>query len=152
MGFSVLRKEQVLPVSMEKAWDFFSDPKNLNEITPDDMTFRIMSTLPERMYEGMLIHYKISPFLSIPMDWVTEISHIRENEFFIDEQRFGPYRLWHHEHHFKETDKGILMTDLLQYDIGMGLIGNLAGMIFVHRKVKSIFEYRYEKLKILFPG
>ena len=152
MSLQTLKREQTLPVSMEKAWDFFSDPENLNEITPEDMTFRIMSTLPEKMYEGMLIHYKISPFLSIPMDWVTEITHIREKEFFIDEQRIGPYRIWHHEHHFRKTENGILMTDLLNYDVGMGVLGSIAGAVFVHRKVRSIFDYRYEKLKNLFPG
>ncbi|HMV78279.1 MAG TPA: SRPBCC family protein [Leptospiraceae bacterium] len=152
MSLQTLKREQTLPVSMEKAWDFFSDPENLNEITPEDMTFRIMSTLPEKMYEGMLIHYKISPFLSIPLDWVTEITHIREKEFFIDEQRIGPYRIWHHEHHFRKAENGILMTDLLNYDVGMGVLGSIAGAVFVHRKVRSIFDYRYEKLKNLFPG
>ncbi len=152
MSVQILKREQTIPVSIEKAWDFFSDPKNLNEITPEDMTFRIINSLPERMYEGMLIHYKISPFLSIPMNWLTEITHIREKEFFIDEQRIGPYRLWHHEHHFSKTEKGILMTDLLHYDIGMGFLGNIAGAVFIHRKVRSIFDYRFEKLKVLFLG
>ena len=104
-----LKVEQFLPISLEKAWDFFSSPKNLNEITPPEMTFKILYDIPEKMYEGLMISYKVSPMLNIPLDWVTEITHIKENEFFVDEQRLGPYSIWHHEHHFKEIDGGVEM-------------------------------------------
>lgn len=142
---------QVLPIDLETAWKFFSSPKNLNEITPEDMTFKITSDVPEEMYEGLFITYKISPFLGIQMDWCTEITHIKDQSFFVDEQRKGPYNIWHHEHHFEKVPEGVLMTDILHYDIGMSFLGSIAGALFVHKKVESIFTYRYQKLETLFP-
>jgi len=103
------------------------------------------------MYEGLFITYKISPFLGIQMDWCTEITHIKDQSFFVDEQRKGPYNIWHHEHHFKAIPEGVLMTDILNYDIGMSFLGSIAGALFVHKKVESIFTYRYQKLETLFP-
>src|SRR5688572_25328174 len=105
-----LISKQFLPVDFDKAWDFFSSPKNLNEITPPGMVFEIVSELPEKMYEGIFIVYRLSPFLNIPMQWVTEITHIREKQFFVDEQRKGPYKIWHHEHHFEKVEGGVMMT------------------------------------------
>ena len=123
----VLKQEQFLPISIQQAWKFFATPRNLNEITPADMTFEITSPLPDKMYEGLIITYRIKPLLNIAVDWVTEITHIREMEFFIDEQRSGPYKIWHHEHHFKAVDGGVIMTDLLYYDIGKSIFGWIAG-------------------------
>lgn len=143
---------QDLPISLEEAWAFFSSPKNLNEITPPEMNFRILDELSEKMYPGMFIRYRIVPFLGIPMYWVTELTHIREGEFFVDEQRSGPYKIWHHEHHFTPIPGGVRMTDKLYYDIGMGPLGWLAGQLFVHKQVRSIFDYRYTKLQQLFPA
>jgi ligand-binding SRPBCC domain-containing protein len=145
-----LKQEQFLPISLDQAWDFFATPKNLNEVTPSDMVFEITSELPEKMYEGLIITYKIKPMLNISMNWCTEISHIKDKMFFVDEQRKGPYNIWHHEHHFKEVPGGVLMTDLLYYDIGMSLFGWLAGKLFVHKKVKQIFTYRYKTLESYF--
>jgi ligand-binding SRPBCC domain-containing protein len=142
--------KQFLSINIEQAWDFFSSPHNLNKITPDGIHFKILNNLPEKMYPGMLITYQIKPFLDIPFDWVTEISHVQERRYFIDEQRLGPYRLWHHEHHFEQVDGGILMTDKLYYDIGKSIFGWLAGKLFVHKKVEAIFNYRYQKLEELF--
>lgn len=139
--------KQFLPISIDEAWDFFSSPKNLNEITPPNMVFEIVSELPEKMYEGIFIIYRLSPFLSIPMQWVTEITHIREKQFFVDEQRKGPYRIWHHEHHFEKVEGGVMMTDRLHYDIGKSFLGKLAGALFVHRMVRNIFEYRRQVLE-----
>lgn len=144
--------EQFLPITLEEAWTFFSSPKNLNLITPPELEFRILDELPDQMYQGMLIRYKIKPMLNIPLDWVTEITMIKDQQFFIDEQRKGPYRIWHHEHHFKAVDGGVLMTDKLYYDIGMGFIGTLAGKLWVDGQVKSIFDFRRIKLKELFPA
>ncbi|MBP6385119.1 MAG: SRPBCC family protein [Pseudarcicella sp.] len=146
----VLRSQQFLPISLSHAWDFFSSPKNLNEITPEDMVFKITSVLPEKMYQGMFITYKIAPVMNVPLDWVTEITQIEVNKYFVDEQRKGPYNIWHHEHHFQETQGGVLMTDILHYDIGMGVLGWIAGKLYVDAKVKGIFEYREKKLKELF--
>ncbi len=145
-----LYQEQILPLSLKEAWDFFATPKNLNEVTPKELEFKIMSPLPDVMYEGLLINYKIKPMFNIPLDWCTEITHIKHMEYFIDEQRQGPYRMWHHEHHFEETDKGVLMKDLLYYDIGKSFLGSLAGTLFVHKKVKEIFHYRYQALESYF--
>lgn len=142
--------EQFLPISLEEAWTFFSSPKNLNLITPPELEFRILDDLPDQMYQGMMIRYKIKPMLNILLDWVTEITMIKDHQFFIDEQRIGPYKVWHHEHHFKAVDGGVLMTDKLYYDIGMGPLGYLAGKLWVDRQVQGIFKFREVKLKELF--
>lgn len=146
----LLEKEQFLPIPLAQAWEFFCHPKNLNEITPPDMTFHITSQVPEVMYEGLLITYKVSPLLGIKLDWTTEITHIQEHVYFVDEQRFGPYKMWHHEHHFREAPGGVMMTDRLYYAIGWGPFGWLAGALFVHGKVRGIFEFRERKLKEMF--
>jgi ligand-binding SRPBCC domain-containing protein len=137
-----LKQEQFLPISLEAAWDFFSTPKNLNEITPDDLVFEVTSQLPEKIYEGLIITYRIKPMLNIPINWCTEITHVKPQVYFVDEQRKGPYNIWHHEHHFKAVEGGVLMTDILHYDIGMSVLGWLAGKLFVHTKVREIFKYR----------
>lgn len=146
-----LQSKQWLPISLNQAWDFFSSPKNLNEITPEDMVFEIKSDIPEKMYAGMFIVYSIRPILNIPVKWVTEITHVEDKKFFIDEQRVGPYSIWHHEHHFEEKDGGVLMTDILHYDVGKSFLGVIASKLFVDKKVKGIFEYREKKLEKLFP-
>jgi ligand-binding SRPBCC domain-containing protein len=150
MPVKTLKSTQFLPISMEVAWNFFSSPRNLNEITPEDMTFNIISEMPEKMYEGLIIIYKVAPMLNIPLTWVTEITHISENRYFIDEQRKGPYRLWHHEHHFREVEGGVQMTDILHYDVGKGPFGRIASWLFVDKRVKEIFEFREKRLKELF--
>lgn len=145
-----IKQEQYLPISLDSAWDFFATPKNLNEVTPDDMVFEITSELPDKMYEGLIITYRIRPMLNIPINWCTEITHIKERSFFIDEQRKGPYKIWHHEHHFKEVVGGVLMTDLLYYDIGKSFFGWVLGRLFVHKRVKEIFDFRYKALEKYF--
>ncbi len=145
-----LKQEQFLPISLDQAWEFFATPKNLNEVTPADMVFEITSHLPDKMYEGLIITYRIKPMLNIPIDWCTEITHIKEKEFFVDEQRKGPYNIWHHEHHFKAVEGGVMMTDLLYYDIGKSVFGWLAGKLFVNQKVEAIFKYRYKTLEKYF--
>ena len=152
MTIKTLKTTQILPISIEEAWAFFSSPANLNNITPSDMRFDITSEVPEKMYEGLIITYKVSPFLNLPLDWVTEITHIREPHYFVDEQRKGPYRIWHHEHHFREVDGGVEMTDILHYDVGKWVFGRLASLIFVDRKVRQIFSFREKKLEELFPA
>jgi ligand-binding SRPBCC domain-containing protein len=141
-----LKRTQFLPISLDEAWEFFSTPKNLNEITPPNMTFTITSELPEKMYEGLMITYRITPILNIPIEWCTEITKIKDHQYFIDEQRKGPYRIWHHEHHFKEVENGIIMTDILYYEIGFSFLGTLAGRLFVDKKIASIFDYRHQIL------
>jgi len=150
---NVKRKEwqQLIPAPFEKVWHFFSRPENLDAITPDDMSFEIVSDIANTaMYEGMLIQYKVSPLLNIKMNWVTEITHIRDKQYFIDEQRFGPYALWHHQHHFKQTDGGILMTDILHYKVPFGIIGTIADAVFVDNKIEEIFNHRVKAVEKIF--
>lgn len=147
-----LKQEQFLPISLEAAWAFFTSPKNLNEITPDDLVFEVTSELPDKIYEGLIITYRLKPMLNIPVSWCTEITHIKEGSFFVDEQRKGPYNIWHHEHHFKAVESGVLMTDILHYDIGKSVFGWLAGKLFVHAKVREIFRFRFETLEKHFAG
>ncbi len=142
--------EQILPVSLSEAWDFFSSPKNLDLITPDDMSFEIKSGAGTKTFAGQIITYKIKPLLNIPMNWVTEITQCVEGQYFIDEQRFGPYRFWHHQHHFKEIENGILMNDILHYVLPFGPLGELIGKLFIHKKVMNIFSYREKKLNEIF--
>jgi ligand-binding SRPBCC domain-containing protein len=145
-----IKTEQLLPLSLLEAWVFFATPRNLNAVTPKELEFRITSDVPDTMYEGLMITYKIKPMLNIPIDWVTEITHIKELNYFVDEQRKGPYKMWHHEHHFKEVKEGVLMIDILTYDIGKSIFGWIAGKLFVHRKVEEIFQYRNKALATYF--
>lgn len=142
-----LKQQQFLPISLEEAWDFFSNPKNLNKITPSDLVFEITSGVPETIYEGLMITYKIKPMLNFPIKWCTEITQVKEKEVFVDEQRKGPYALWRHEHRFEELNGGVLMTDILNYRIGKSVFGWVAGKLFVHKKVREIFNYRQKVLK-----
>lgn len=144
MKVHVLKREQFLPISKAEAWEFFSTPRNLDLITPPDMGFQIKTLPSEEMYEGEIITYrvKILPGLWIP--WVTEIKSVTDGECFIDEQRAGPYRFWHHRHHFEEKDGGVLMTDLVHYALGFWPFGEIPHALFVKPKLERIFDYRYE--------
>jgi ligand-binding SRPBCC domain-containing protein len=144
-----LKRKVILKHSLEEAWRFFSNPKNLKIITPDYMGFDITSELDEEMYEGMIISYKVSPLLGIKMDWMTEITHIKDKTFFVDEQRIGPYKLWHHQHHFKQVENGVEMTDIVHYAAPMGFLGKAVEPFLVRPKLKEIFDYREKKMKEL---
>ncbi len=148
----LLRTEQAIPISLEEAWDFFSSPLNLAKITPKEMNFIVTSDYNKetKMYPGMIITYKVSPILGIKMNWMTEITHVKEGEYFVDEQRFGPYALWHHQHHFKAIKGGVLMKDILNYAIPYGIIGRLGNTILVDKQIKKIFDYREKAIKSLF--
>lgn len=143
---------QRLPIDLDTAWDFFSSPANLKTITPPYMGFEITSGFNpgEKMYAGMMISYIVKPLLGIPMEWVTEITHVRDRAFFVDEQRLGPYALWHHQHHFKAIEGGVEMRDIIHYRAPMGPLGKIAVALFIRKKVESIFDYRYQKLEGLF--
>lgn len=142
-----LEYQQLLPISLDEAWDFFSRPENLNEITPDDMQFEILTENIPRMYEGQIIQYNVTPFPMMKMGWVTEITHVEDRKMFVDEQRFGPYAFWHHQHIFEEMENGTLMTDILHYRVPLGIVGKLINALFIERKVKGIFEYRFHVLE-----
>lgn len=146
MTIHTLEQEQRLPISLDAAWEFFSSPRNLDEITPGDLGFKIVSLPGEKMYEGQIITYKvkIAPMLWVP--WVTEIKCVDEGRSFVDEQRFGPYKFWHHRHTFEEIPGGVLMRDLVHYGLGFGPIGAIAHAVFVGAKLKSIFDFRKNEL------
>ena len=139
---------QRLPISLEQAWDFFSSPANLKEITPAKLNFKILDDYQgEKMYAGQVISYFVSPIFGIPLRWTTEITHVKDREYFIDEQRFGPYALWLHKHFFKEIPGGVEMTDFLHYAVPLGFIGRLANAIVVKGQIDTIFSYRYKLLE-----
>lgn len=142
-----LKREQLLKTDIKTAWTFFSNPKNLNEITPPDLNFEIISELKENMYNGQIIIYKIGILPGIKQSWVTEIKAVEPGKMFIDEQRFGPYKFWHHKHIFEETEKGVLAIDLIHYSLPFGFIGRLVYNLFVKSKLNEIFTYRYNTLE-----
>jgi ligand-binding SRPBCC domain-containing protein len=147
-----LEFSQKMPVSLTEAWSFFSSPLNLAKITPKEMAFTVTSntTAATQMYPGMIITYKVSPLLGIKLDWMTEITQVQDEKYFIDEQRFGPYKFWHHQHHFQEIPGGVLMNDILTYGMPLGILGQLANGIFVANKLQQIFSYRKQKIEALF--
>lgn len=145
-----LETVQQLPISLKEAWEFFSSPKNLATITPDSLGFEIRTKLPDEMYEGLFIQYTVRPLLGIKTTWVTEITHINKPFFFVDEQRVGPYKIWHHQHHFKEIPGGVEMTDIVDYHLPMGFLGKLGHSPVVKPRLKQIFDYRWKKLEELF--
>lgn len=137
--------KQFLKTDIETIWDFASSPANLKEITPDYMLFNIISkNLPEKMYPGMIIAYEVSPILNIKMKWLTEITQVKDKSFFIDEQRMGPYKMWHHQHLFEEQNDGVLMTDIVTYIPPFGIVGNIANAVFIKKQLRNIFDYRYK--------
>lgn len=150
MKIYTLHSIQNLPISVSEAWDFLSNPDNLKVITPDYMGFHIQSKTDRPMYAGQIIEYIVTPILGIKTKWVTEITHVKKEEYFVDEQRFGPYSLWHHTHFIKEIDGGVQMEDIVKYKLPLGKLGQLAHPILVKPKLNEIFEFRKNKLTKLF--
>ncbi|WP_373058709.1 cell division inhibitor [Zunongwangia sp. H14] len=150
MKIYTLQSFQKLPISIDKAWNFLSDPKNLKIITPDYMSFDILSGADRPMFEGQIIQYIVTPVAGIKTKWVTEITHVKDREYFVDEQRFGPYALWHHKHFIREIEGGVEMEDIVDYKLPMGFLGTLAHPFLVKPKLKEIFDYRKKKLVELF--
>ena len=145
-----LRRKQLVKTDIATCWDFFSSPANLSKITPTYMGFDVRSEVPDRMYEGLMIEYRVRPLLGIPMKWVTEITHVKDYQFFVDEQRIGPYKLWHHEHHFMETPEGIEMTDIVSYELPFGALGSMVHPFLVEKKLNEIFAHRFKVVDELF--
>jgi len=149
-GIYTLISKQQLPIGIEVAWDFFSTPENLAKITPDKMSFDVTSEYSPKVYQGQIITYKIGVLPGKVTNWVTEITHMVEQKYFVDEQRFGPYKMWHHEHFFEKNDLGVMMIDKVSYKIPFGLIGRMANKFFIEKQLRNIFSYRYNKLNELF--
>jgi ligand-binding SRPBCC domain-containing protein len=147
--YRLLTKQNV-PISIQEAWSFLSDPYNLKEITPDYMGFHIISGADRPMFAGQIIQYIVTPVLGIKTNWVTEITHVVDQHYFVDEQRFGPYSLWHHKHFLKEIPGGVEMEDIVDYKIPFGFLGRLMHPILVQPKLNEIFEYRRKKLFEMF--
>ena len=142
---------QEIPMSLNQAWIFFSNPQNLADITPDNIGFKIISKHHgDTMYAGQVIEYKVSPVFGIPLYWMTEITHLDSKKYFVDEQRYGPYSLWHHQHHFKVIDGGVQMTDIVHYKLPLWILGDLGNCLFVKNKLQQIFDYRFKKVEQLF--
>ena len=145
-----IKEVQNMPLTLQKAWNFFSKPANLKDITPANMGFIIRSRYHgEQMYPGQIIEYTVKPLLSIPFYWMTEITHVADGKYFIDEQRFGPYSLWHHQHHFKQIPGGVEMTDIVHYKIPFWFLGDIANALLVRNELKKIFDFRRQKVEEL---
>ena len=156
MAVHSIKTIQKIPASREKTWDFFSNPANLQVITPSAMKFRTLNLVNgTKIYPGQIIEYRVSPLLHIPLHWITEITEVRDLEFFIDEQRKGPYLLWRHQHHFRDIEGGTEMTDIVHYRLPLKALGNLTNTWIVKRKLRDIFRFRYDKVEEIFgpwPG
>ena len=150
MKIYTLHTKQNLPISLEEAWEFLSNPKNLKVITPDYMGFKTLSGDDRPMFAGQIIQYIVTPVMGIPMKWVTEITHVQDKKYFVDEQRFGPYSLWHHKHFLKEIPGGVEMEDIVDYKVPMGILGQMVHPFLVKPKLKEIFDFRRQKLIELF--
>ncbi|TRX39269.1 SRPBCC family protein [Flavobacterium restrictum] len=148
----VYKKEtiQLVNASLDECWDFFSSPKNLQKITPETMGFQITDYDGKSMYAGQIIQYKVSPLLGLKLSWMTIITDVKENSYFIDEQRFGPYALWHHKHFFEATPNGTKMTDVVHYALPLGFLGRILNTLVVKNKLNEIFDYRTKTVDKLF--
>ena len=152
MAFYQFQKEQFIKASIDEVWHFISSPQNLKKITPAKMGFDICTpNLPDKIYEGMIISYRVRPLWGIPTNWVTEITHVRDKSYFVDEQRVGPYSLWHHQHIILPLENGVLMKDIVSYKPPFGLLGRIANSMFIKNKLTEIFDYRTKVLENIFP-
>jgi ligand-binding SRPBCC domain-containing protein len=151
-----IKTVQNLPITLHDAWQFFSNPENLKNITPSNIGFSILSKHHGRsMYPGQIIEYNVRPLLGIPLYWMTEITHVQDSKYFVDEQRYGPYSMWHHQHHFKTIEGGVEMTDIVHYKLPLWFLGDIANTLFVKSQLRQIFAFRFSKTSELFgawPG
>ena len=150
MSVYKLKKTQELPISLEESWDFFSNPNNLQIITPPSLGLSLTSETEGNIYEGMIITYNVTPIPLYTTTWVTEITHVSPPYHFIDEQKVGPYNLWHHQHFFKKSDNGVLMEDLIHYSVPFGILGQLLNHFYIEKNLEFIFNYRFDVLKNYF--
>jgi ligand-binding SRPBCC domain-containing protein len=147
-----LTRKQVLPITLEQAWPFFSTPSNLEQITPAFLNFHITSPVPEEIYPGLIITYRIAAVAGVPMTWVTEIKHVVRLRQFVDEQRLGPYRFWHHLHRFRAVEGGVEMEDIVHYVMPWGIFGRFVHAVFIRSRLQRIFDFRRDYLEGYFSG
>jgi ligand-binding SRPBCC domain-containing protein len=147
-----LRREQTLAAPLVEVWDYFCDPRNLNAITPPDLNFTILTPDLPRMYQGQIVEYRVEFIKGIGSRWLTEIRHVVDHRYFVDEQRVGPYRLWYHEHHFTPTPAGVVMRDQVTYEVGFGPVGDLLAWAWIDRRLQGIFDYRRRVIAERFNG
>ena len=145
-----LHAKQALPITKQKAWAFLSNPKNLKTITPEHMGFHMLLGGERPMFAGQIIQYKVSPFPGFSTKWVSEITHVEPGSYFVDEQRYGPYAMWHHKHFINEIENGTEMEDIIDYKLPLGVLGQLAHPILVKNQLEKIFSYREKQLTALF--
>lgn len=152
MAFYQFQKEQFIKASIEEIWDFISSPKNLKKITPKNMGFDIRTpNLPDKIYEAMIISYTVRPLFGIPTKWVTEITHVLNKSYFVDEQRVGPYKLWHHQHIILPQNDGVLMKDIVSYQPPLGVLGRIANALVIRKTLDEIFDFRTKALEKIYP-
>lgn len=147
--YRILSRQQ-LPTTLEQAWDFCSTPRNLPAITPEWLHFTVTSDVPDRMYPGLAMTYSITPVPFWRVEWLTVITAIDEGRNFVDEQRTGPYRLWHHEHRFEPVDGGVEMRDVVHYALPLDPLSRPLHDYLVRRQLQDVFEYRFRSLARLF--
>src|SRR5829696_1631863 len=146
-----LYSKQNIPKSLEEVWGFFSDANNLLNVTPPHLNLKVTNKVyGDTVYAGQVMTYIVKPLLGIPLSWMTEIRHVEPLKYFVDEQRKGPYKLWHHQHHFKSIEGGVEMIDIVHYRLPFGPIGNIANGLIVKKELEKIFSYRYQKIVELF--
>jgi ligand-binding SRPBCC domain-containing protein len=151
MAFYQFQRSQFIQSSLHDVWNFIATPGNLNKITPPSMSFDILTpNLPSQMYEGMIIHYRVKPLPFYYTEWVTEITKIKHGEYFVDEQRIGPYKFWHHEHRLQQSHQGVKMTDIVSYQLPLGILGQLGNQVIIKSRLKDIFEYREKAISDFF--
>jgi len=150
--FYQLKTETSIHADISTVWDFFSSPMNLRKITPKKLNFKIKTTLPEKAHKGLMIGYTVSPILGIPLNWLTEITQLKENRYFVDEQRIGPYKLWHHEHIFEVMNEKVVMKDIVTYSLPFGILGRFAHWLFIKKEIESIFSYREKIITEIFKN
>jgi ligand-binding SRPBCC domain-containing protein len=145
-----LHQQQLIPASIEDVWAYFSNPENLNELTPPDMSFEITHGGQKEMYPGQLIEYRVQFIRGIKSRWLTEIAHVRQHAYFVDEQRIGPYQFWYHEHFFTELQTGVKMEDRVTYALPFGVLGDAVHWVWVQRRLNQIFSFRHHKIEQIF--
>jgi ligand-binding SRPBCC domain-containing protein len=145
-----LYRQQLVSASLDEVWAYFATPKNLDEMTPEDMKFEIVHSGNEKMFQGQLIEYCVQFMPLMKSRWLTEIAHVQEGAYFVDEQRIGPYRFWYHEHRFEAVEGGTQITDQITYDLPFGILGDIVHALWVRGRLKGIFDFRHKKVKELF--